>query len=99
MGPLFVPRKVITNHSDIRLTLTVNGKVKQDGNTGDMIYSPEEQIKYCSRMLTLYPGYIFATGTPDGVGQGRGEFLKVGDVVDAEVEGLERMRNEMVASE
>jgi 2,4-didehydro-3-deoxy-L-rhamnonate hydrolase len=97
MGPLLVPRDFVADFMNLRLTLSVNGEVMQDGNTRDMIFTPEEQIEYCSHMLTLEPGDIFATGTPSGVGQGRGKFLKMGDVVEAEIEGLGRLHNRVVA--
>lgn len=97
MGPLFVPCAFVPNYMNLRLTLSVNGEVMQDGNTGEMIFSPEEQIEYFSHMLTLEPGDIFATGTPSGVGTAKGKFLKAGDVVEAEIEGLGRQRNRVVA--
>jgi 2-keto-4-pentenoate hydratase/2-oxohepta-3-ene-1,7-dioic acid hydratase in catechol pathway len=62
-----------------------------------MIFSPEEQIEYCSHMLTLEPGDIFATGTPSGVGTAKGKFLKAGDLIEAEIEGLGRLKNRVVA--
>jgi 2-keto-4-pentenoate hydratase/2-oxohepta-3-ene-1,7-dioic acid hydratase in catechol pathway len=95
-GPFFVPREFVPNHAGLRVWLAVNGVTKQDGNTGDMIFGTAEQIEYASRMLTLEPGDLFATGTPSGVGQARGEFLKAGDVVECEVEGLGRQRNRVV---
>lgn len=97
IGPLFVPRAFVPNHMNLRLTLSVNGETMQDGNTGEMIFSPEEQIEYCSHLMTLEPGDIFATGTPSGVGTAKGKFLKEGDIVEAEVEGLGRQRNRVVA--
>ena len=97
MGPLFVPRDFVPNYMKLRLTLSVSGEVMQDGNTSEMIFSPEEQIEYCSHMMTLEAGDIFATGTPSGVGTAKGRFLKAGDVVEAEIEGLGRMRNRVVA--
>lgn len=97
MGPLFVPRDFVPNYMKLRLTLSVSGEVMQDGNTSEMIFSPEEQIEYCSHMMTLQPGDIFATGTPSGVGTAKGRFLKAGDIVEAEIEGLGRMRNRVVA--
>ena len=54
------------------MTLSVNGEPMQDGNTSQMIFSIAEQIAYLSRILTLQPGDLIATGTPDGVGMGRG---------------------------
>lgn len=97
MGPLFVPRDFVPNYMNLRLTLSVNGEVMQDGKTGEMIFSPEEQIEYSSQMMTLEPGDVFATGTPSGVGTAKGKFLKVGDVVEAEIEGLGRLHNRVVA--
>ncbi|MGQ0740962.1 MAG: fumarylacetoacetate hydrolase family protein [Alphaproteobacteria bacterium] len=97
MGPFFVPREFVANYMTLRLTLSVNGEVMQDGRTSEMIFAPEEQIEYCSHFMTLEPGDVFATGTPSGVGTARGKFLKAGDVVEAEVEGLGRQRNRVVA--
>ncbi len=97
MGPLFVPREFVPNYMNLRLTLSLNGDVMQDGNTSEMIFSPEEQIEYCSHMMTLVPGDIFATGTPSGVGTAKGKFLKAGDVIEAEIEGLGRLKNRVVA--
>lgn len=96
-GPFLVPRAFVPNHAALRLLLRVNGEIKQDGLAGDMIYSPEEQIEYASRRMTLLPGDIFATGTLAGVGQGTGVFLKPGDTVETEVHGLGRQRNRVVA--
>ena len=96
MGPLFVPRQFVANHLDLRLHLSVNGETRQDGNTGKLIFSPAEQIEYASHLMTLLPGDIISTGTPGGVGQGTGEFLRPGDVVEAEVEGLGRLRNRCI---
>lgn len=95
-GPYFVPREFIPNHGLLRLQLKVNGEIKQDGLAGEMIYSPEEQIEYASRAMTLLPGDLFATGTLSGVGQGSGTFLKPGDIVEAEIEGLGKQRNRVV---
>jgi 2,4-didehydro-3-deoxy-L-rhamnonate hydrolase len=97
MGPFFVPRAFVLNHMDLRLTLAVNGEVMQNGTTAGLIFSPEEQIEYFSRGMTLEAGDVFATGTPGGVGQGRGRFLKAGDIVECEVQGLGRQRNRVVS--
>jgi len=95
-GPFLVPRAFIPDHRVLRITLTVSGAVKQDGLAGEMIFSAEEQIAYASEFMTLEPGDIFATGTVAGVGQGTNTFLKVGDIVEAEVHGLGRQRNKVV---
>ncbi len=97
MGPMLVPAAFVPDHLDLRLCLRVNGETRQDGNTGHLIFTPAEQIEYASRMTTLRPGDILATGTPGGVGQGSNSFLRPGDVVEAEVEGLGALRNRIVA--
>ncbi|MGP0093851.1 MAG: fumarylacetoacetate hydrolase family protein [Xanthobacteraceae bacterium] len=99
LGPYFVPKAFVPDHAGLRIELKVNGKTMQDGLAGDMIYSPEEQIEYASRFMTLEPGDVFATGTLAGVGQGTGTFLKPGDVMEAEVLGLGRQRNRVVAAQ
>lgn len=96
MGPRFVPLAFVGDHMKLFIRLTVNGVVKQDGNTSQFIFTPEEQIEYASNILTIEPGDVFVCGTCGGVGMGTGEFLKVGDVMETEVEGLGRMRNRIV---
>lgn len=96
MGPVLVPAPFVPDPENLRLHLSVNGEVKQDGNTRHLIFSPAEQIEFASRMTTLEPGDIFATGTPGGVGQGTDNFLAAGDVVEAEVEGLGVLRNHVI---
>lgn len=97
MGPYFVPRAFVPDYMNLRLTLKVNGETKQDGSTGEMVFSPEEQIEFASEMIALEPGDILSTGTPAGVGHGAGTYLKPGDIVETEVEGLGAMRNNVVA--
>ena len=96
MGPFFTPAAFVKNHMNRFIRLTVNGEVKQDGNTSQFIYTPEEQIEYASNILTLEPGDIFVCGTCGGVGQGTNTFLNAGDVMETEVEGLGKMRNRFV---
>ncbi len=97
MGPYFVPRAFVPDYTKLRLTLKVSGETKQDGITGDMVFSVEEQIEHCSTLITLNPGDIISTGTPEGVGHGAGTYLKAGDVVETEVDGLGAQRNNVVA--
>jgi 2-keto-4-pentenoate hydratase/2-oxohepta-3-ene-1,7-dioic acid hydratase in catechol pathway len=99
MGPFLVPRAFVPDHMNLFIKLTVNGEVKQDGNTSQFIFTPEEQIEYASNMLSLDSGDIFSCGTCGGVGQGTNTFLKAGDVVETEIELLGRMRNRFVAEE
>ncbi|WP_025136092.1 fumarylacetoacetate hydrolase family protein [Achromobacter sp. DH1f] len=93
MGPWLVPAGCIADPQNLRMTLSVNGESMQDGNTSQMIFSVAEQIAYLSRILTLQPGDLIATGTPDGVGMGRGVYLKPGDTMTAWVEGIGTIEN------
>jgi 2,4-diketo-3-deoxy-L-fuconate hydrolase len=97
MGPFLVPRAFVGNHMKLFIRLTVNGAVKQNGNTSQFIFTPEEQIEYASDILSIETGDIFVCGTCGGVGQGTNTFLNVGDVMETEVEGLGKMRNRFVA--
>lgn len=76
--------------SDIRITCCVNGDIRQDARTSDMVFAPEFLIRYISNMMTLLPGDIIATGTPEGVG-----ILKPGDVCEVEIEGIGTLRNKV----
>jgi len=78
-----------------RVSCRVNGVVKQNGSTSDMIFPVRSIIEWMSRGLTIEAGDIIATGTPEGVGMGRTppEYLQDGDVLETEVEGIGLMRN------
>jgi 2,4-diketo-3-deoxy-L-fuconate hydrolase len=97
MGPFFVPRAFVPDHMNLFIRLIVNGEVKQNGNTSQFIFTPEEQIEYASNILTINTGDIFSCGTCGGVGQGTNTFLKEGDVMETEVEQLGKMQNLFVA--
>ncbi len=97
IGPYFTPRQFVPDHADLAIRLWVNGEIKQDGNSRDMIFSIEEQVEYASRLMTLVPGDLIATGTPAGTGQERLEFLREGDLVECEVQFCGRQRNRVVA--
>ena len=96
-GPFLVPRAFVPDHMNLFIRLTVNGEVKQNGNTSQFIFTPEEQIEYASNILSLQSGDFFSCGTCGGVGQGTNTFLKVGDVMETEIESLGKMRNRFVA--
>ena len=100
VGPWVVTADEIQDVQNLRVTLRVNGEVKQDGNTRDMINSVQQLIVWLSVGMTLLPGALIATGTPDGVGFARTppEFLKPGDVVETEVERIGVLRNRMVGA-
>jgi 2-keto-4-pentenoate hydratase/2-oxohepta-3-ene-1,7-dioic acid hydratase in catechol pathway len=98
MGPYFTPAEFVPNPQNLRLELTLNGKTMQNGNTSDMIFGIAQVIAHLSRIMTLEPGDIIATGTPEGVGFGRKPpiFLKDGAVVRCAVEGLGTLENRFV---
>ena len=96
LGPWLVPRACIAEPQNLRMRLTVNGETMQDGNTSEMIFSVAEQIHYLSSILTLQPGDVIATGTPTGVGMGRGIYLKPGDVMVASIDGIGSIENPLV---
>ncbi len=95
MGPVVVTADEFGDPQDKRVSLRVNGVTKQDARTSDMIFTVATIIEWLSQGLTLEPGDIIATGTPEGVGMGRTpqEWLQDGDVVETEVEGIGIMRN------
>ena len=71
----------------------VNDEVKQDSSSKEMIFKCEDQIAYLSQHITLYPGDVIATGTPAGCGMPHGVFLKPGDRVTIEIDGLGVLSN------
>jgi 2-keto-4-pentenoate hydratase/2-oxohepta-3-ene-1,7-dioic acid hydratase in catechol pathway len=99
-GPWVVTRDEVADPQSLNLRLTVNGTLKQDGTTSEMIHPVDAIISWVSIGMTLLPGMMIATGTPDGVGFARKppEFIRVGDVVEAEVEGIGKLRNKFVAA-
>ena len=97
MGPWLVPAAFVPDPQKVKLSLSVNGVVKQDAETSGMIFSLAEQIATASRIMTLDPGDALFTGTPAGVGAARKEFLKPGDKVDATVAGIGTLSVELGA--
>ena len=98
MGPLVVTADEFGDPQQKTLKLRVNGVEKQNGNTADMIFPIDRTIEALSLGCTLEPGDVISTGTPDGVGMGRTpqEWLKPGDVMETEVEGIGVLRNRIV---
>jgi 2-keto-4-pentenoate hydratase/2-oxohepta-3-ene-1,7-dioic acid hydratase in catechol pathway len=86
--------------SGLRIVTTVNGEKVQDGNTADMIFSIEEILSQLSETMTLYPGDVLITGTPDGVGYARNppRFLHPGDEVTVEIESVGLVHTPIVAA-
>lgn len=96
MGPWLVTREAIPDPMHLRIQTRVNGEVRQDGNTHEMIHSIPKLISYLSQM-TLLPGDIIATGSPGGGGLSNPDWmLRAGDVVECEIEGIGVLRNAVV---
>ena len=98
IGPWLVTRDEVADPQQLRLWLDVNGERMQDSSTADMVFSCAEIVSYVSRFMTLLPGDVICTGTPQGVGMGRGRFLKIGDRVRLGVEGLGEQEQIVVAT-
>jgi 2-keto-4-pentenoate hydratase/2-oxohepta-3-ene-1,7-dioic acid hydratase in catechol pathway len=88
MGPCIVPASQFNDPQAARLRLSVNGELKQNSDASKMIFSIAEQISRASQIMTLDPGDVLLTGTPAGVGVPSQTFLKVGDRIDAEIDGI-----------
>jgi 2-keto-4-pentenoate hydratase/2-oxohepta-3-ene-1,7-dioic acid hydratase in catechol pathway len=98
-GPVLVTADEVPDPHNLPIRLRLNGKTMQDSNTKQMIFSVGEVLAYLSQVFTLEPGDLIFTGTPPGVGFARKPpvFLKAGDVVEVEIDGLGVLRNPVVA--
>ena len=97
LGPYIVTADEIKDPHDLHLSLKVNGELRQNGNTDDYIFNIPYVISDISKGMTLFPGDIIITGTPSGIGAGMNPpvYLKHGDVIESEIEGLGVLRNIM----
>ncbi|MEU9990314.1 fumarylacetoacetate hydrolase family protein [Streptomyces sp. NPDC048045] len=98
LGPWLVTADEVADPQRLPLKLWVNGELKQDGTTAEQIFPVGEVVRYVSHFMTLYPGDVINTGTPAGVAMGQPEpkpYLRAGDVVELEIEGLGRQRQEL----
>lgn len=98
MGPCIVTLDELPAYDDLAIRIWVNGELRQDGNTGDMIFSVPTLVESLSEGLTLEPGDVLATGTPSGVGYAMDppHFLRHGDRVVCEIEGIGVLENTVV---
>lgn len=98
LGPWLVTADEVSDPQNLQLRCTVNGELRQDSNTADMVFSVAEIVSDLSRIMTLRPGDVILTGTPEGVAMGMESppWLKPGDVVVCEIEGLGSLVNRMV---
>lgn len=97
-GPLFVPAAFVPNPHDLAMKLSVNGQLMQDDRTSDMTFDIGRQVAFITRAVRMLPGDIVCTGSPAGNGISRGIFLKAGDVMEGEIEGLGRQVVRCVAA-
>lgn len=93
IGPGLVPAWQVADPQALTITTRVNGMVKQNGKTSDMVLDVAHLIADASRLVTLEPGDLILTGTPAGVGASSGTFLQAGDEVEVTIEGIGTIRN------
>ncbi len=99
LGPWIVTRDEFPEGSPKRrLTLTVNGDIRQDGSTAEMTWDVPFLVKFVDERSSFECGDVMFTGSPAGTAQGTGKYLKVGDVVETSVEGIGTLRNVVVAA-
>ena len=99
LGPWLVTADEVPDPQDLGLRLWVNGELKQNGTTKNMAFGVAEIVRYLSQFVVLYPGDVINTGTPAGVALGQPEpkpYLRAGDVVELEIDGLGRARQQFV---
>jgi 2-keto-4-pentenoate hydratase/2-oxohepta-3-ene-1,7-dioic acid hydratase in catechol pathway len=92
-GPCVLAAGDSVDPQTLRVRLTVNGELKQDGNTSQMVFPVAAVVSFLSRFVTLEAGDIISTGTPSGVGSATGTYLKAGDVVRASIDGIGTLQN------
>jgi len=95
LGPWIVPSSEIPDPQKLAMKLWINDELMQDSNTSQMIFTTAEQIAHLSTRMTLQPGDLILTGTPAGVGMGRGRFLQAGETVRLWIEGIGELRHAM----
>jgi 2-keto-4-pentenoate hydratase/2-oxohepta-3-ene-1,7-dioic acid hydratase in catechol pathway len=97
IGPAVVTLDELADPTDLRITCRVNGEVRQDARTSDLIVGVAGLVSWISSVCPLRAGDLCLTGTPSGVGDAQGTYLQPGDLVETEIEGLGSMRNRCVA--
>lgn len=93
MGPCVLPADDCHDPQSLKMTLKVNGEIEQDASTADMVFPVAAVVSFISSFVTLEPGDIISTGTPDGVGHAKGKYLQRGDIVEAAIDGIGVLRN------
>lgn len=98
VGPGLLTVEALPDRLDLEVRTRVNDELRQQGRTGDFLFTVPELVAWVTRTTTLLPGDLICTGTPGGVGLTTGRFLAPGDVVEVEVESLGTLRNPVVAA-
>lgn len=93
LGPCIVTADEIGDPQNLQMTLKVNDEIRQNANTSDMIFNVYEIVSFLSYMMTLEPGDLIATGTPEGVAMATGNFLKAGDEIECTIEKIGTLTN------
>ena len=93
IGPCLLSANAVPDPQRLALRLTVNGEIKQDGTTAQMIFPVAAVIAFLSELMTLEPGDVIATGTPSGVGSATGTYLQPGDTLRATIAGIGTLEN------
>ena len=98
IGPIIIPKEKIADPQDLDIRSYVNGQLRQNSNTSEMIFGVKELLSYLSKFITLEKGDLIATGTPAGVGifSGRKKLLKPGDGVTCEIEKIGKLINKVI---
>ena len=98
IGPIIIPKEKIANPQDLNIRSYVNGQLRQNSNTSEMIFKVKELLSYLSKFITLEEGDLIATGTPAGVGifSGQKKLLKPGDEVVCEIEKIGKIINKVI---
>ncbi len=96
IGPVLVSLDEVPDHTNLRLTTSVNDEVRQNASTAELIFDVPTLVSYLSRITTLVTGDVIFTGTPDGVGASQRKFLRDGDVIVTTIEGIGTMTNRCV---
>src|SRR5207245_5680621 len=99
LGPFLASPEELSDPSNLKMWLRVNGETRQNSSTANMIFDVATLLSYVSEFMTLLPGDIISTGTPAGVGLGMKppQYLKAGDVVDLSIEGLGQSQQQVVS--
>jgi 2-keto-4-pentenoate hydratase/2-oxohepta-3-ene-1,7-dioic acid hydratase in catechol pathway len=97
MGPFLTPAAFVPQPQNVQITLKLNGDVKQDESTADMIFDIPRLIEYLTSRVRLWPGDILLTGSPSGNGSHTNRFLRPGDVMEGSIAGIGTQRNVCVA--